>query len=122
MKTLYYAHSIRIYDTRKEKKELRLIKKEFPDYKIINPADIKLTGSSAEIMQAYLNIVKTVDALVFSEYLEHIGKGVFLEIDMAVDKDIETQLLRKKKFNHNFRVRIIDPDDWAIRYAKIIRE
>ena len=117
MKLLYYAHSKRIYGTRKEKRELKLIRKKFPEHRIINPGEIDwLSVIENDIMEACKNIVQHVDVVVASEYNKHIGRGVFEELSEKTKA--KKFLLRGKKFIENFSLRIVDRDDWRVRYGK----
>ena len=116
MKTLYYAHSKRTYGSRREKRELKLIKKRFPDYHIFNPAIINWRISESQIMVKCKNIVRKADVVVCSEYRDHIGRGVFEEL--SVKTKAKKYLLRGKKFIENFSVRMVDRNDWCVRYGK----
>lgn len=116
MKTLYYAHSKRIYRTRQEKRELKLIKKKFPNHEIVNPGAINWRMTEPEIMIRCKEIVRKADVVICSEYRDHIGRGVFEEL--SVKTKAKKYLLRKKKFIENFSMRIINKDDWCIRYGK----
>jgi len=120
MKKLYYAHSMLIYSSRREKQELKRIRKRFPNHEIINPAEIRIIGNGDEIMQKYIEIVEKVDIVVLSEYRKHIGKGVALELETSIEENIERYLLRGRKFIDKFTSEIVDPDDWKIKYAKIV--
>ena len=116
MKLLYYAHSKRTYGTRKEKKELRLIRKQFPEYQIINPNGLSFLGvTDYEILSECKILVRQSAIVVFSEYANHIGRGVFEELLEAKRKKY---LLREKRFIENFNTQMVNPDDWAVRYAK----
>lgn len=119
-KKLYYAHSMITYGTRKERRELNRIRKRFPDHEIINPAEVKFAGNGAEMMQVCIEIVKQVDVVVLSEYRKHIGRGVYLELEAAVRGNVERYLLRGRRFMSRFVSRTDDPDDWKVRYARII--
>jgi L-lactate utilization protein LutC len=119
MKLLYYAHSRLSYGTRKEKRELRLIKKQFPDHQIINPAEINFTlTSEAEIIKECKDIVKKVNIMIASEYKKHIGRGVFTELN--VETKAKKIVLRKKKFIEDFKIIMINRNDWHVRYGKIV--
>lgn len=119
-KKLYYAHSIITYGTKGEKRELQRIRKRFPDHEIVNPAEIKFTGDSTEIMQAYIEVVEQADIIVLSEYRKHIGKGVTLELEAAIKENLERYLLRGRKFIAKFASEIINPEDWKVKYARIV--
>jgi len=117
MKLLYYAHSKLSYGTRKEKRELRLIRKEFPEYKIINPGTINFVSMYENgIMDECKSIVRQVHIVVASEYDKHIGRGVFEELSEKTKA--KKFLLRNKQFIENFSVRIVDKEDWRVRYGK----
>jgi len=120
MKFLYYAHSKKTYGTRKEKKELRLIQKQFPDYRIINPSTlIFISQDESGIMEECKSIARQAAVVVASEYDNHIGRGVFEEL---LETKRKKYLLRKKNFIENFKIKIVDIDDWAVRYAKCEEE
>ena len=117
MKTLYYAHSKRIYGSRQEKRELKLIKKQFPECKIINPDEIIFMNLDEEkIIEECKWFVKKADVIIASEYKKHIGRGVFEEL--SVKTKAKKYLLRGKKFIENFSVKIVDRDDWCVRYGR----
>ena len=120
MKELYYAHSMATYGTRKERQELQRIRKRFPDHKIINPAEIELTGDGTKKMQTCVDVVKQANVLVLSEYRKHIGRGVAVELETAVEENIKRYLLRGRKFIDKFTSIAVDPNDWKIRYARIV--
>jgi len=70
-KKVYYAHSIKIYGTDREKKEIELIQEHFPGCELINPRNYEETWrneclSGYEIMQKCLELVKMSDIVVFS--------------------------------------------------------
>ena len=90
---IYYAHHQWKYGTAIEKYELDLIKSTFGDNaEIVNPSMfLYLFGESEEeIMRKCTDEVILSDILVFSSVDGVIGKGVYTEIDTAVDfgKDI----------------------------------
>ncbi|HEY5268604.1 MAG TPA: hypothetical protein VII94_05805, partial [Candidatus Saccharimonadales bacterium] len=59
-----------------------------------------------------------------SEYLDHIGRGVFAEVDEALRKKKTVFCLRKQKDGYFLfqvsGVRIVDEDDWKVEYGRII--
>ena len=125
LKSLYYAHSLRIYNTPQEELELKQIASLCPSREIINP-----NGVVNDIKEAYQLIDKS-DGVVASEYhwlsevknppVRHIGKGVHDEICHALGKKKLVVVLRD---GHLFRVysehqiEVVDAD-WAVHYAKI---
>ncbi len=116
---IYYAHSKQIYNTKREKEERVYLKFIFYDVCCPN-LDMGELGS----IDPYLKKVRKSNVVVFSEYKKHIGKGVHQEIMEAYKNKIPIILLRKikKKFKLMpvFRIMIKDPDDWAIKYRKVI--
>ena len=112
---IYYAHSMLTYGSKKEKKELKRIKRLFPKCCIINPAKLAFQSfSGLGIMMECLEYVKKSDAVVATEFKGYIGKGVFTELNEATKK----YLLRDKHLITDFVIRIADRNDWRIRYAK----
>ena len=115
MKSIYYAHSLRTYNTAQEQLELKQIAELFPSREIINP-----NGVVNEIKEAYQLIDKS-SGVVASEYQRHIGKGVHDEISHALGKKKLVVVLRD---GHLFRVysehqiEVVDAD-WAVHYAKV---
>ena len=119
MKFLYYAHSKRTYGTRKEKKELRLIKKQFPGYKIINPAELNFVNMHENnIIDECKAIVRQVHTVIGSKFGGHVGRGVFEEL--AEKSRAKKYILRKKRFIENFSLRVVDKNDWRYCYGEIV--
>lgn len=81
---IYYAHHLWKYNTTIEQYEIDLIKKTFPEAKIVNPnTDIEQNREESEIMSDCIESVESCDALVFSSLDGVIGKGIFDEINNA---------------------------------------
>lgn len=85
--TIYYAHHQWKYGTKIEEYELDLIKKNFPNAVIFNPAtELKIEGKSEyEIMEECLKIVEKSDIVIFSCMDGMIGIGVYEEVERAKD-------------------------------------
>lgn len=84
--TIYYAHHRWKYKTLIEVYELSLIRKYFPNAKIINPAtDLiqKDCGDEARIMEECLKLVLNSDIIVFSSMDGLLGSGVYKEVQTA---------------------------------------
>lgn len=90
---VYYAHAICLYDTKRERKEVRLIRERFKDAKIINPCDYQNNSS----MDFYLRLVDTCQIVVFSCILGKITSGVGKEVNYALNKGKEVYLLYNEK-------------------------
>ena len=84
--TIYYAHHQWKYGTKIEEYELDLIKKNFPNAVIFNPAtDLKFKdcGDEEIIMDECLNKVLESDIVIFSAMDGMIGIGVYKEVMAA---------------------------------------
>lgn len=118
-KKVYYAHSIKIYDTPQEKRELEFLSENFD---VFNP-NTEIQYNSQTQMTPYFEAVKKSDILITSEYKKHIGKGVFREISLALKNNIPSFVLRE--FSQGFKilkikdVKIRDKTDSKIYYGFI---
>lgn len=120
MVNVYYAHSILIYNTKREKKELKFLRKKFSS--ILNPnTDIKWDDTTK--MEPYFRAVKNSDIVVVSEHKNHIGKGVYDEIKTALNRNILVICLRRKFFIYRLRkvkdIELVNEEDWRIYYGKV---
>jgi len=115
---VYYSHSMRIYDTKREQKELEIIKNHWKGHvKILNPnGEIQWEGS----MEPYLKAAHKTDYVVCSEYKEHVGKGVFCEICSALAHSVPVLVIRDDKLHYVNGIVEDDRNDWAINYGKLI--
>ena len=116
---IYYAHSKRIYGTEQERAELDWLKKKFP--KVLDPnGDLGELGS----IVPYLEAVTKCSAVVVSEYQKHIGRGAFSEIEHALSRKKPVHCIRKYRNKFRLvivsRVEIVDGEDWAVRYGRIV--
>ena len=121
MKKVYYAHSICIYNTKREKKELRFLRKQFSS--VCNP-NTDITWDNTTKMEPYFKAVKNSDIVVVSEYSYHIGKGVYDEIKIAINSNILVLCLKRKLFKYRLQqvkgVKLVNEQDWKITYGKVI--
>lgn len=115
----YYAHSMIKYGSSEEKEELDFISKLPGIYKIINPALIKNRGIG---MQQYYRLIDECDVVIFSEYKEHIGAGVYEEVEYAISNNKVVYLLRGKSLYEckDGMCRMVDGGDWFVKYARVI--
>jgi len=115
MKTIYYAHSLRIYNTSKEQLELKQISSLFPSWNIINP-----NGVINDIKSAFSLIDKS-DCVVASELKQHLGKGVHDEICYALSQKKLVHVLRNGRLFRVYskhQLEMVDID-WQIHYARV---
>ena len=121
MKKVYFAHSIHIYNTKREKKELRFLRKQFSS--VCNP-NTDITWDNTTKMEPYFKAVKNSDIVVVSEYRYHIGKGVYDEIKIAINSNILVLCLKRKLFKYRLQqvksVKLVNEQDWKITYGKVI--
>jgi len=116
---VYYAHSMQIYNTERECRELAFLKGIHPN--LICPNND--LGKIDKGMAGYLKIASWADKVICSEYKNHIGSGVFSEIELALKKNIPVYCLKKVKRKYKLLlvkgVYIIDIFDPKINYAKV---
>ena len=99
IKKLYYAHHMCKYNTKEEKQEIELIEKKFPNFLIINPNGwICQDNSEQAIMNQCYHFVKMSDVLVFSSLNTIIGRGVYEEVQLAVEKNKDVYYLLDSNF------------------------
>ena len=110
----YYAHSMQIYGTDREKSERALL--EHLGFNILCPCrDLNLGND----MDKYLRIVAKCKNVVCSEYSEFIGKGVYLELKWALRHNIPCYVLRDCILYHVIEVEIYNDQDWATTFGRI---
>ncbi len=122
---IYYAHSMKIYSTKHEKRELKIIKKTFPEAEIINPAKYEKKWkdvSRNEIMKRCLDLLSKSDIVIFSamEYNNEyfVGKGAYIEVKFAEELGKEVYFLRDYLENLFF-LDLYDEDDWLSKFGKV---
>ena len=87
------------YNTKEEKQEIELIEKKFPNYLIINPNEwICQDNSEQAIMNQCYHFVKMSDVLVFSSLNTIIGRGVYEEVQLALEKNKDVYYLLDSNF------------------------
>ena len=99
IKKLYYAHHVFKYNTKEEKQEIELIEKKFPNFLIINPNEwICQDNSEQAIMNQCYHFVKMSDILVFSSLNTIIGRGVYEEVQLALEENKDVYYLLDNNF------------------------
>ena len=129
---VYYAHSMLIYNTEKEREEIDLIKLNEGhtygnyDVTIINPNGwVYDNGNGKDVMEQCFVFIKNCDCVVFSTLEDDIiGKGVYSEINKALEygKNIfqlnngKLYIFDREKYN---KIELVDEGkDWR-KYAKV---
>lgn len=93
---IYYSHSMKIYDTETERKEMGLIEREFPNAKIVNPPSFE--GSIKKQMEGMAfchRLIDECDILVFSRLMGVITSGVGDEVNYALRKKMNVFEIKK---------------------------
>ena len=125
MKSIYYAHSMRIYNTQQEQLELNQIAELVPsrdrrfvnsdNHRILNP-----NGAIASIKEAYRLIDKS-SGVVATEYQAHLGKGVYDEICYGLSQKKFVAVLRSGRLFRVYsehQIEVLDID-WQVHYARV---
>ena len=116
---IYFAHSLRDYHQTKECSDMETIKAQFPLYQIVNPNGLLPNGNGwlAEAQR----LIKKCELLVFTEWSNHIGRGVSNEIDFALAQGLSVYLLREGQFYPITQVNIQPSgrDNWVL-YRKVV--
>ena len=120
---IYYAHSMLIYKSKKERREIRRIKSMFPKAEIINPAKHERKWknlSGKEIMAKCLDLISNSDMVIFSAIEQNnndfVGRGVYVEVKFAqeIKKDI---YLLKETLESDYSLDIYNDDDWSLQFS-----
>jgi len=115
---IYYAHSMRIYDTTREDKEYQFLSQLGV---VDNPND----GLGKRRIEDFLKRVLHCDQIICSEYKGYIGRGVYEELTVAISENIPAYVLRKRKILGRFHLKevkalkIVNDSDWQIRFGKV---
>lgn len=121
---VYYAHSMKIYNTKREFNELKYLSRYFIIKNILNPNG-KIRWNPETKMDPYFEVVRNSKLIIVSEYKKHVGRGVFDEINTVLNNKIPVYCLRKELFG--FKLKKIKStkkvgSDWKIYYGKLILE
>ena len=111
---IYYAHSMRCYHTPKEAAELEAIRRRFPGATVVNPSTFRYDGHG---MTMFLRAVDQADITIFSPYDGHLGRGVYVEINRALQGSKPVYIVDEdgvSPWKGTFR---IINQDWTVRYA-----
>ena len=126
-KPVYYAHSMRKYNTPAEAQELEILEGLAQQRgalfrrAVINPNGLIQSTNGAQAMEECFRLIDGCHSVVFSEYLGAIGRGVCQEILYALDHRKKVYLLWGASLTRVRRrdLRVIPFGDWAVRYAEV---
>ena len=111
---IYFAHSIKQYNTFFEKKCLKLIRERFPHGEIINPATLYLG-----YMEEFLSVVEQCDIIVFTRWHGYITSGVAKEVEHALRLNKKVYEIRKGEMIEIKRMpseKVLDYEDTILAY------
>jgi hypothetical protein len=99
IKIYYYAHSMKIYNTEQERKELDVIEQFIGPGCIFNPNRHFIQNHQAP-MRACIDVVKdeSITDLIFSGVFGYITQGVYFEISIA--QKLEKPIFYLEPFNN----------------------
>lgn len=97
----YYSHSVRTYNSDKEKKEYDFLKTIIKGHIICPNQHIGKLESS----EIYQNIIKKVDCVFVSENEEFVGKGSYNECLNALENNIPVFVIKNK--NNNLELELV---------------
>ena len=96
MKKVYYAHSLHLYNTPQEKRDVELL--ENLGYEVLNPnseevasgfQEFRKTVDEFKYMQYFEDLVKKCDVVAFRRHVDmKIPAGVMKEVDCAIIHNI----------------------------------
>lgn len=120
---IYFAHSMLIYNSKQERRELKLLKRIFPKAEIVNPAKYERKWknlSGKEVMAKCLDLISNCDIFIFSaieqDNKDFVGRGVYVEVKFAeeIEKDI---YFLQETLESDFSIDIYNDDDWAFKFS-----
>ena len=110
----YYAHSMKIYNSKREAEEYAYIKSIFKGNVVCPNKDLGELGS----MNRYLKVVSDADAVYATEFNGRVGKGVFEECETALKLGIPVYVVRKGENGfYCFPVRGLQIEDRGINWV-----
>ena len=118
MKSIYYAHSMNIYDTPQEKRDIKIL--EDLGFKVINPNTKEISNgfkdwnirypNREDYMDYFNNMVKECDTLAFRSFVDGtIPSGIVSEIQTALKSNmpvIELPILTSNRFLDSIETRL----------------
>jgi len=125
---LYFAHSLRDYNTPRSRQALVQIARLCPHSTIHNPEDFdgefKRVADRIGWVPAYKQILteRVLDGgVVVLEHQDHIGRGVYEEVRISLTElKIPAWVLRAGVLVPVESVELAEADDWRVHYGKIV--
>lgn len=95
---VFYSHSMKIYGSAVERREIALIRDHFPGCDVVDPSEHPATAEPGGETEYYLRLVDTCDCLVFSRHFGYVTEGVKPEVEHALSKGKQVYELRDGRF------------------------
>lgn len=121
---IYFAHSMRDYGTQRAREAREAIERLFPLAWVYDPEEIHwnyLQTKLGSCEAVYDYVVSRSSRVIVLEHQNHVGRGAFEEVSLALSKPIPVGVLREGKIKEVKEVALVDPNDWKIRYGRIIK-
>ena len=115
----YYSHSLKSYNSVKEKKEFNFLKTIINGHVICPNQHI----GNLESSEIYQNIIKKVDCIFVSENEGFVGKGSYRECLTALENNIPVFVIKNKNNNLELKVvtKLIQVSEYNLsQYGEII--
>lgn len=117
---LYYAHSMKIYNTEQEERELQRLQTFFKGEEIYNPNCDEIQNSITPMIKCF-DILKSkeITHLVFSHVFRYIPNGVYAEICLTRKLKKPVFILNDKTIAAYFGHPRLVKKDRATRWARV---
>lgn len=112
----YYAHSMKTYNTKKERLTREELNNIFPDSILCPNNDVGELGS----MKRYLDIVTSCKGVICTDYKGYLAKGTFEEVKLSLSLNKPTYLFSGNKLHEIKKVKVYDKTDWKFKYGIVI--
>lgn len=118
---IYFAHSMRIYNTPEEQQVLEFIGDIYGRREVVCPNnDMGELGS----ITPYLQRIEKCKEVIVREYKGFLGRGAYKEVQHALDLDKKVQVVRGNGLEMQLLpvkgIEVNDRGDWKIKYGKLI--
>ena len=119
---VYYAHSMRIYNTQEEQDDICAIIDIVPKTCQIDNPNKKFPSANAWLQWMAEEHMKFYDAVYFARHQGHIGKGQYAELEQAIKFKVPIFEIKDDGSVEKIirpHLHIIDGSDWKIHYGDI---
>lgn len=120
---VYYAHSLRDYGSERARAGRRFIERLWPAARVLDPEDLDWSAVVREHgshERAYEHVVGRARVVAVLEYQAHVGRGVFMEVSLALRDQKPAVVLRGSGVHEVRGVEVVDTRDWKVRYGRLL--